>query len=299
MENKSYEKAKKVSIKTIIVNIILSIFKVIAGIVGNSSAMFADGIHTLSDVLTTLVALLGIKVASKKADENHPYGHEKYESVFAKILSIILLLTGVAIGYEAIILLIKKEFQEPGKISLYAAVISVVAKEWMYRYTLKASIEIKSISMEADAWHHRSDALSSIGTFIGILGARMGYPALDPIAGVVVAAMIIKVGIELYLKSVRELVDESADDETIEEIRKKTMSVKGVKAINDLKTRVSGNTIYVDIDIAVKSTITVEEGHDISDQVHELLERDIDDIKHCMVHVEPYKNKENKNYNLK
>lgn len=127
----------------------------------------------------------------------------------------------------------------------------------------------------------------------------MGYPALDPIAGVVVAAMIIKVGIELYLKSVRELVDESADDETIEEIRKKTMSVKGVKAINDLKTRVSGNTIYVDIDIAVKSTITVEEGHDISDQVHELLERDIDDIKHCMVHVEPYKNKENKNYNLK
>lgn len=299
MENKSYEKAKKVSIKTIIVNIILSIFKVIAGIVGNSSAMFADGIHTLSDVLTTLVALLGIKVASKKADENHPYGHEKYESVFAKILSIILLLTGVAIGYEAIILLIKKEFQEPGKISLYAAVISVVAKEWMYRYTLKASIEIKSISMEADAWHHRSDALSSIGTFIGILGARMGYPALDPIAGVVVAAMIIKVGIELYLKSVRELVDESADDETIEEIRKKTMSVKGVKAINDLKTRVSGNTIYVDIDIAVKSTITVEEGHDISDQVHELLERDIDEIKHCMVHVEPYKNKENKNYNLK
>lgn len=299
MENKSYEKAKNVSIKTIFVNVILSIFKITAGIIGSSSAMFADGIHTLSDVLTTLVALIGIKVASKKADENHPYGHEKYESVFAKILSIILLLTGVAIGYEAIILLIKKEFQEPGKISLYAAVISVMAKEWMYRYTLKASIEIKSISMEADAWHHRSDALSSIGTFIGILGARMGYPALDPIAGIVVAAMIIKVGVELYLKSVSELVDESADEETIEEIREKTMSVKGVKAINDLKTRVSGNTIYVDIDIAVKSTITVEEGHDISDEVHELLEKDIDAIKHCMVHVEPYKNKEDKNYNVK
>lgn len=299
MENKSYEKAKSVSIKTIFVNVILSIFKITAGIIGSSSAMFADGIHTLSDVLTTLVALIGIKVASKKADENHPYGHEKYESVFAKILSIILLLTGVAIGYEAIILLIKKEFQEPGKISLYAAVISVMAKEWMYRYTLKASIEIKSISMEADAWHHRSDALSSIGTFIGILGARMGYPALDPIAGIVVAAMIIKVGVELYLKSVSELVDESADEETIEEIREKTMSVKGVKAINDLKTRVSGNTIYVDIDIAVKSTITVEEGHDISDEVHELLEKDIDAIKHCMVHVEPYKNKEDKNYNVK
>ncbi len=299
MENKSYEKAKNVSIKTIFVNVILSIFKITAGIIGSSSAMFADGIHTLSDVLTTLVALIGIKVASKKADENHPYGHEKYESVFAKILSIILLLTGVAIGYEAIILLIKKEFQEPGKISLYAAVISVMAKEWMYRYTLKASIEIKSISMEADAWHHRSDALSSIGTFIGILGARMGYPALDPIAGIVVAAMIIKVGVELYLKSVSELVDESADEETIDEIREKTMSVKGVKAINDLKTRVSGNTIYVDIDIAVKSTITVEEGHDISDEVHELLEKDIDAIKHCMVHVEPYKNKEDKNYNVK
>lgn len=289
MGNKSYEIAKKVSVKTIIVNIILSIFKIMSGILGNSSAMFADGIHTLSDVLTTLVALLGIKVASKKADKNHPYGHEKYESIFAKILSVILVLTGLFIGYEAIILLFRKEFQEPGRISLYAAVVSIIAKEWMYRYTFKAAVDIKSISLEADAWHHRSDALSSIGTFIGIFGARIGYPALDPIAGVVVAGMVIKVGIELYLKSISELVDESANDEIIEEIWEKTMSVNGVKGINDLKTRVSGNTIFVDIDIAVKSTITVEEGHDISVEVHDLLERDIEGIKHCMVHVEPYR----------
>lgn len=288
MEDKSFQIAKRVSIKTILANVLLSIFKLIAGVIGNSSAMFADGIHTLSDVLTTLVALLGIKVASKKADDNHPYGHEKYESIFAKLLSIILVLTGIYIGYEAISLLIKGEFKEPGKISLYAAVVSIIVKEWMYHYTLKASKEIRSISLEADAWHHRSDALSSIGTFVGILGARLGYPALDPIAGIVVSGMVIKVGIDLYLKSIRELVDESASDETIEEIRSKTMSVEGVKAINDLKTRVSGNTIFVDIDIAVKSTITVEEGHDISNRVHDLLEKDIDDIKHCMVHVEPY-----------
>ena len=287
MEN--YGLAVKVSIVTIVANVILALFKIVAGIIGQSSAMLADGAHTLSDVLTTIVVLIGLKIASKEADEEHPYGHEKYESVFAKILSILLLLTGAFIGYESIKVLVSGEFAEPKKIALIAALMSIIVKEIMYWYTIKAAKKIKSISMEADAWHHRSDAFSSIGTFAGILGARLGIPALDPIAGIIVSIFVIKVGVDLYLKSVKELVDESADDKTIKKIIEKTESVEGVRGIGSLKTRIFGNKIYVDIEILVDAFISVKEGHDISEKVHDKLEEEIDHIKHCMVHIEPFK----------
>lgn len=287
MEN--YKLAVRVSTVTIIANVILALFKIIAGIVGHSSAILADGVHTLSDVLTTLIALIGIKIASKEADSEHPYGHERYESVFAKIVSILLLLTGVFLGYESIKILFKGEFTQPGKIALIAALLSVVVKEIMYWYTIKAAKKIKSISMEADAWHHRSDAFSSIGTFVGVLGARLGFPALDPIAGIVVSIFIIKIGVELYMKSVSELVDESASDEIIKQIEEKTMSVEGVKGIESLKTRMAGNTVYVDLEILVDGEITVKKGHDISEMVHDKIEDEIEEINHCMVHIEPYK----------
>ena len=284
-----YKLGVRVSMVTIIVNIILSSFKILAGIIGQSSAMLADGVHTLSDVLTTIIVVIGLKVSSKEADDEHPYGHEKYESVFAKILSILLLLTGLYIGYEAIKILIIGEFRQPGKIALIAALISIGINETMYWYTIKTARKIKSISMEADAWHHRSDAFSSIGTFVGILGARLGFPALDPIAGIIVSFFVIKVGVDLYLKSVRELVDESADERIIKKIIEKTESVEGVRGVENLKTRIFGNKIYVDLEILVDAFISVKEGHDISEKVHDKLEDEIDDIKHCMVHIEPFK----------
>lgn len=284
-----YNLALKVSVTTIILNVLLAVFKIFAGIVGSSNAIFADGIHTMSDVFTTLVVLVGLKIASKEADENHPYGHEKYESIFAKILSIILLLTGIYIGYEGISLLVSKDFTSPGRIALWAAFISIIVKELMYRYTLKTAKEIKSISMEADAWHHRSDAFSSIGTLVGVIGSRLGFPALDPIAAIIVGLMIIKVGVDLYLKSVKELVDESADEETIDKIIKKVYEIEGVEGIRNLRTRIFGNRIYVDIDIYVDGEITVRSGHEIAEKVHNKLEREITDIKHCMVHVDPIK----------
>lgn len=286
MEN--YKLGVKTSWITVAVNVVLSAIKVTAGIVGNSSAMIADGVHTLSDVLTTFVVLLGLKVSSKEADEEHPYGHEKYESVFAKILSILLLLTGVLIGYEAIKVLISGEFKTPKSIALIAAFLSIITKEGMYWYTIKVAKKIKSISMEADAWHHRSDVYSSIGTFVGILGAQLRFPALDPIAGIIVSIFVIKVGVELYIKSVKELVDESASADIINSIRIKTNEVNGVRDIKNLKTRVFGNKIYVDIEILVDSHISVKSGHDISEKVHDKLEREIPDIKHCMVHIEPF-----------
>lgn len=274
---------------TIIVNILLCIFKILAGIIGKSSAMLADGVHTLSDVLATVIVIIGLKVSSKDADHDHPYGHEKYEPIFAKIISVILILTGFFIGYEGAKALINKDMHTPGQIALIAAFVSIIIKEGMYWYTIKIAKKLKSISMEADAWHHRSDAFSSIGTFAGILGARMGIKALDPIAGIVVSIFIIKVGIDFWLKSSKELVDYSADDEVIDKIREITLSINGVHEINDLKTRIFGNKLYVDIEISVDGDLSVKKGHDIAQRVHDNIEMEIEDIKHCMVHVDPYK----------
>ncbi|MFU0799565.1 MAG: cation diffusion facilitator family transporter [Xylanivirga thermophila] len=274
---------------TIIVNVLLCIFKILAGIIGKSSAMLADGVHTLSDVLATVIVIIGLKVSSKDADHDHPYGHEKYEPIFAKIISVILILTGFFIGYEGAKALIKKDMHTPGQIALIAAFVSIIIKEGMYWYTIKIAKKLKSISMEADAWHHRSDAFSSIGTFAGILGARMGIKALDPIAGIVVSIFIIKVGIAFWLKSSKELVDYSADDEVIDKIREIALSINGVYEINDLKTRIFGNKLYVDIEISVDGDLSVKKGHDIAQRVHDNIEIEIKDIKHCMVHVDPYK----------
>ncbi|NMA86671.1 MAG: cation transporter [Tissierellia bacterium] len=283
-----YKKGVRVSWITILLNFILAIFKIIAGIIGKSNAMLADGVHTVSDVLTTIVVLLGLKVSSKEADENHPYGHEKYEPVFAKILSLILVITGILIGIEGIKVLKSGNIKIPGRIALIAAFISIVVKEGMYKYTVKVAKEIKSLSMEADAWHHRSDALSSIGTFIGILGARLGFKILDPILAIVVSLIIIKVGIDLYFQSIKGLVDEAASDEVIEEIEKISLSIDGVRGIKSLKTRIFGSRIYVDIDIFVDGNISVIEGHNIAEKIHDKIEDEITDVKHCMVHVEPY-----------
>lgn len=283
-----YKLGVNASLITIIINIFLAIIKITAGVIGKSSAIIADGFHSLSDVLSTFVVIAGLKISSKEADKKHQYGHEKYESVFAKILSILLLLTGAFILFESFKVLISGSFTKPKNIALIAALISIIIKEAMYWYTIKTARKIKSISMEADAWHHRSDAFSSIGTFVGILGAQLGFPALDPIAGIVVSIFIIKVGVDLYIKSVKELIDESASDGLIIEMEEKIYSVEGVEEIKSLKSRIFGNKIYVDLEIFVNQDITVKEGHDIAEKVHDKLEKEIRDIKHCMVHIEPW-----------
>lgn len=283
-----YKLGLNTSLITIVINIFLAFIKISAGIIGKSSAIIADGFHSLSDVLSTFVVIAGLKISSKEADKEHQYGHEKYESVFAKILSVLLLLTGAFILFESFKILISGSFTKPKNIALFAALISIIVKEGMYWYTIKIARKIQSISMEADAWHHRSDAFSSIGTFIGVLGAKLGFPALDPIAGIVVSILIIKVGIDLYIKSVKELTDESASEELIIQMKEKIYSIEGVEEIKSLKSRIFGNKIYVDLEVFVNQDITVKEGHDIAEKVHDKLENDIKDIKHCMVHVEPW-----------
>lgn len=278
----------KVGTITIILNILLAIVKIVIGLVGNSAAIFADGFHTLSDVFSTVLAIVGVRISSKEDDKEHPYGHEKLEAIVGKLLAIFLIATGALIGWEGIKIILSGEIQKPGSIAIVAAIISIVVKEWMYRYTLKASKYIDSTALKSDAWHHRTDTFSSIGTLIGVTGAILGFTILDPLASVVVSILIIKVGVEIYMQSVKELIDTSADEETELSIENIAINIEGVKSMDLLKTRVHGNRLFVDIEIGVDGNIKVIDAHDIAENVHDELERQVPKIKHCMVHVNPY-----------
>lgn len=283
----NYKEGTKASYITAMLNLFLAIIKFIAGVIGRSSAMVADAIHTFSDIATTAVVIVGLKISNKEADKKHPYGHEKFEPECSKIVSLLLILTGIYLAYNSVKIIIYGNFSTPKSIAIYAALASIAIKEAMYWYTILVARKIKSISMEADAWHHRSDALSSIGTLIGIVGARMGFAILDPVAGLIVSFLVIKVGLDFYIKAIKSIVDESADESTIEKISDLALSVTGVESINDLKTRIFGNRIYVDIEVYVNKSISVEEGHNIAHSVHDIIEATLTEVKHCMVHIEP------------
>ncbi|MBD5639208.1 cation transporter [Clostridium botulinum] len=278
----------KVSNLTIVVNIILSFVKVLFGIIGHSAATIADGIHSLSDVLSTIAVIIGLKISSKPADKDHPYGHEKLEAVTSKLLATMLFLTALFIGYSGLKVIINKDFSVPSKITIYVAILSIFTKEWMYRYTLKAAKEINSTALEADAWHHRSDSFSSIGTLIGIVGARLKYPILDPIASLVICIFIIKVSIDIYKNSINQLVDHCADEKTINMITEQIESIKEVEKIDELKTRLHGSKLYVDVEIALDYSLSLKESHNIAEKVHDKIEASNNNIIHCMVHVNPY-----------
>lgn len=232
--------------------------------------------------------MIGLKISSKPADKDHPYGHEKLEPIVSKILATLLFLTGIFIGLNSIKIINSKNFSIPSKLTIYVALLSIITKEWMYRYTLKAAKKINSTALKADAWHHRSDAFSSIGTLVGIIGARLKYPILDPTASLVICLFIFKVSIDIYKDSINQLVDHAADDKTINLIKEEINSIKNVKKLDMLKTRVHGNKLYVDVEISVDNTLSLNKAHDIAELVHKKIELCNSDIIHCMVHVNPY-----------
>ncbi len=279
---------QRISGITLITNFVLSLGKIFAGVIGGSSAMIADGFHSLSDMVSTIAVMIGLKISSKPQDENHPYGHEKLESITSKLLAVILFATAMFIGYDAIGKIILGDLSKPGLIALYAAIISILVKEWMYHYTVKGARRIESSAMLADAWHHRTDALSSIGALIGIGGARLGILILDPLASLVICVFIAKVAVDIYLQSIKEVVDHAADKEVINQIRNNILNVEGVLGIDDLKSRIHVNRLYVDVEIRVRNNIKVDEAHEIAEKVHLKVECD-PKVKHCMVHVNPSK----------
>ena len=284
--------AMKVSGVSIAVNLLLSLFKLLAGILAHSGAMISDAIHSASDVGSTFVVIVGVNLSSKKSDKEHQYGHERMECVSSIILSGLLLVTGIGIGMNGIENIIKStsgasisQFLE--HLALIAAGVSIVVKEWMFWYTRSAAKKINSGALMADAWHHRSDAMSSVGAFIGILGARLGFPILDPIASVAICVLIVKASVDIFRDAIDKMVDHSCDEVTEESMREVIMGVKGVKGIDLLQTRLFGSKMYVDIEISADGTIPLNEAHDIAENVHHSIEKNFKDVKHCMVHVNP------------
>lgn len=291
MEN--FEKtAVKVSVVSIVGNTVLSVFKLFAGITAHSGAMVSDAVHSASDVFSSIIVIIGVKLSAKSSDKEHPYGHERMECVSAIVLAVILLITGLFIGADAVRNISAGNFSDleiPKILALVSAGVSIVAKEAMFWYTRHYAKILRSDALMADSWHHRSDALSSIGALIGIAGARMGFPVLDPVASLLICVFIVKASVDIFRDAIDKMVDHSCDEETEKNIRKCVMEQQGVAEIDLLRTRVFGNRIYADIEISADGNMSLSDAHDIAENVHSSVEKRFPDIKHITVHMNPRK----------
>jgi len=286
---------KKLSFIGIFGNILLSAFKLFAGIFGQSGAMVSDAVHSLSDVFATFIAFLGVRLSEKAPDEDHPYGHDRFECIAALVLGLILAVTGCGIGYSGLQKLLSGSTDSiaiPTLLPLIAAIISIAAKEGMFRYTLHYAKKLGSAAFEADAWHHRSDALSSIGSFIGILAAKLGLPIMEPIASIVICLFILKVAFDIIKDAFARMTDTSCGSEYEKKLRAFIGGQDGVLNVDLLHTRYFGNKIYIDAEISVDSGISLLEAHDIAERVHEKVEEGFSGVKHIMIHVNPAENAE-------
>lgn len=286
----------KVGLITIFWNVLLSIGKIIFGIMAKTSSLISDGIHSMSDVGTTVIVMIGAKISSKEADDNHPFGHERLESITSIILAMSLGATAFILGYQGIVAIIDfcsgKDIISNDFIylALGGAIASIVIKFIMFLYSFNVAKRINSTSLKADSYHHLSDSFSSIGSVLGIIGIMIGgsWSILDPIASIIIALFILKVAFDIAKSSIDQVVDKSAPKEFEEEIMNLCKSCEEVKAINSLKTRQFGNRYYVELEIAVNASLTVKEGHDIAKKIHDELETKHSNIKHCMIHIDPY-----------
>ncbi|MTI67671.1 MAG: cation transporter [Firmicutes bacterium] len=289
---KRYKKGQRVLWITIILNLILAVGKVTIGLISNSNAILADGVHSFSDVGSSLGLIVGLFIARKPEDIKHQYGHEKAESIASFLLSLLLIAVGLNIGYSSLKLIFTNQATIPGVSAIWAAVISILIKELQFRISKKTGEKINSSALIADAWHHRSDSLSSLAALIGIIGARLGYGFLDPLAGIIVSGIVIKVGFEIFFQGYNELMDISLSEDELKDIVDKIMKHKGVKIVNDIKARKHGSKAFVDIEIAVDPNITVLKGHEIAEDVEEIVHKKIGYVKDVLVHVNPCINKD-------
>lgn len=283
--------AIKTAVVTIIINTILAVFKLLAGIFGASYALISDAVHSASDVFSTLIVIIGVKISSKVADKNHPFGHERFECVAAILLSVVLFATGAVIGYSGINNIVTgayKSFEVPGIIAIVAAAVSIVTKEGMFWYTIRSAKRVNSPSLKADAWHHRSDALSSIGSLIGVVGAICGVKILDSIACIAICLLILKATIQIFIDAVKKMTDEACDEKTENEIREFILSCDGVLGVDSLMTRVFGNRIYVIVEIACQHDAPLYQAHAVAEAVHNGIEEKFPLVKHVTVHVNPH-----------
>ena len=285
-EKKIFDRLSRVGIFG---NVLLAAFKLFAGILGKSGAMVSDAVHSLSDVFATVIAWIGVRLSRRKEDTEHPYGHERLECVASLALGLILAGTGIGIGWSGIRKLLwdRGSIEIPTMLPLIAAVISIAVKEGMYQYTMHYARMLDSAAFKADAWHHRSDAISSVGSFIGIGMAKLGFPAMDPVASLIICALILKVAFEISRDAVSKMLDTACDNQFEQSLRTFVGAQDGVERIDLLHTRQFGNKIYVDLEIAVESDISLIDAHRIAERVHSAVEREFPNVKHVMIHVNP------------
>ena len=289
------KEAKKITLVGFFINALLVVLKLIAGIIGRSGAMVADAVHSLSDFLTDIVVLIGFKLTSKPEDECHNYGHDKYETIATVIISLALAIVGYQIlksGVTNVLLVLKGEnLPKPGMIALIAAVISIISKELLYRYTVIKGKKINSSSVIANAWHHRSDAFSSIGTMIGIGGAIIlgqRWTILDPIASIIVSLFIFKVAYDIFIPSINELVERSLSDEERLRIETLIKEFHDIKDYHKLRMRKLGTKTVIECHIMVDETLNIKEAHDISTEMESKIKNLIGDISIITIHIEPF-----------
>ena len=283
------KEAYKVSLCTSVVNAVLAAFKMAAGILGGSSALISDAVDSACDVFSSLIVMIGVKFASKSPDEDHPYGHERFECISSIVLALIIGATGLGVGWSAVgKILSGGALQAPAAIALVAAAVSILAKEWMFRFTRRAAKRIQSDSLMANALNYRSDVFSSCGVLVGVAGAQLGFPVLDAVASLIICVLILKSALEILLDALSKMLDSSIDGETLEQMRDLVTAQPGVLALDDLKTRQFGSRYYVDVEIACDGDLTLRDAHAIAVQVHDAIEKQFPGTKHCLVHVNPF-----------
>ena len=282
--------ANKLSVVGVGGNITLAAFKLIAGILGNSAAMVSDAVHSLSDVLATAIAYLGVRLSKRTADATHPFGHERFECLASLALGIILAVTGIGIGAASVESIATGAYATaaaPTAIALAGALVSIGVKEAMFWYTRHWARVLDSSAFMADAWHHRSDAISSIGALIGIAGAMLGFPLCDALASIAICAIILKVAWDVLKGAIDNMLDAPCEPDTEREIRDCIAGQRGVVRLDSLRSRRFGNRAYVEAEIAVDGSLPLHDAHAIAEAAHNTVEARFPTVKHIMIHVNP------------
>ncbi len=284
----NYRNGEKVCWYMAFINALLAIIKGSVGIISGSTALIADALHSASDIGSTIIVILGLKIAQKPADQEHPYGHGRAEVLAAKLLSVLLVFAGIAMLYAGYTKLSSHEPIVPGYIGMVAAGFSILVKEGMYQYTIRVGKSIQSSALIADAWHHRTDAISSIAAFFGIFGALQGYPFLDPLAGIAVSGMIIWIGVKIFICSAHQVMDKQMDDGFAEDIMEVASSIEGVEHVDGVRLRRYGVEIVVDLSLSVDRELVVWKGHEIGQNVKKEIQGSYHIVSDVLIHVNPH-----------
>jgi len=291
MQQEAFQRAAtRVSAVSMATNVVLTILKLAAGILAHSGAMVSDALHSASDIFSGLIVLIGVRLSTRAPDRGHPYGHERFECVAALLLAGVLALVGGGICVKAVRDIADgsaMQAEAPGLLALIAAVVSILTKETLFWYTRGYARKYRSTALRAEAWHQRSDALSSIGALIGIAGARLGVPVMEPIASGIIGLFILRVAVRIFTEAVNQMVDHSCGADTENALRETALEQPGVMGVELLRTRMFGNRVYVDMEIAADPALPLAEAHGIAEQVHDAIEKTYPDVKHIMVHVNP------------